>query len=113
MAARSASSERLPLAEKICLVTNCGLLQGGPDAAEFQRQGASLILQTHDLAAAKPVLERDGVRLHPSADATVFADIGTQQYTTSIWPRWRRARVGWGRPVQPPPRIGGTCRGCG
>lgn len=51
------------LAGKICLITNCGLLQGGPDAAEFQRQGATLILQSTDLEKARPVLHRDGVRL--------------------------------------------------
>jgi len=57
-----------PLAEKICLLTNCGLLQGGPDAAEFQRQGATLFLQTTDLAQARPVLTRDGVDLTPKED---------------------------------------------
>jgi 3-oxoacyl-[acyl-carrier protein] reductase len=80
MAIRRAPSERLPLSEKICLVTNCGVLQGGPDAAEFQRQGASLILQTHDWKAAKSVLERDGVHLEPGTDEPrveiVEADFG-------------------------------------
>jgi 2-keto-3-deoxy-L-fuconate dehydrogenase len=57
------------LAGKVCLITNVGLLQGGPDAAEFQRQGASLVLQTTDLAKAKPVLIRDGVNLDPGANA--------------------------------------------
>jgi NAD(P)-dependent dehydrogenase (short-subunit alcohol dehydrogenase family) len=56
------------------------VLQGGPDAAEFQRQGASLILQTHDWKAAKSVLERDGVHLEPGTDEPrveiVEADFG-------------------------------------
>jgi 2-keto-3-deoxy-L-fuconate dehydrogenase len=51
---------------KVCLITNAGLLQGAPDAAEFQRQGASIVLQTTDLAKAKPVLEREGVQLQPT-----------------------------------------------
>lgn len=58
-----------PLSGKVCLITNCGLLQGAPDAAEFQRQGASLVLHTTDLARATPVLVRDGVRLEPGEGA--------------------------------------------
>jgi 2-keto-3-deoxy-L-fuconate dehydrogenase len=54
------------LQDRVCLVTNCGLLQGGPVAAEFQRQGATLILQSTDLDAAKPILARDGVELGPA-----------------------------------------------
>ena len=54
-----------PLSGKVCLITNCGLLQGGPDAAEFQRQGATIVLQTTDFEKAKPILERDGVQLDP------------------------------------------------
>ena len=65
----SGESIRRPLTGKICLITNCGLLQGGPDAAEFQRQGATLYLQATDIAKAKPVLIRDGVNLTPEADA--------------------------------------------
>jgi 2-keto-3-deoxy-L-fuconate dehydrogenase len=65
---------------KVCLITNCGVLQGGPDAAEFQRQGASLILQTTDLEQARPVLVRDGVDLSGSDRAGpvrwVEADFG-------------------------------------
>jgi 2-keto-3-deoxy-L-fuconate dehydrogenase len=63
--ASSEVSDRPLLAGKVCLITNCGLLQGGPDAAEFQRQGATLILQSTDLAQARPVLARDGVDLNP------------------------------------------------
>ncbi len=56
------------LSGKVCLITNCGLLQGGPDAAEFQRQGATLILQSADLKGAKEVLARDGVNLNPGSE---------------------------------------------
>ena len=48
------------------LVTNCGLLQGGPVAAEFQHQGAVFVLQSTDMEAAKPVLARNGVELGPA-----------------------------------------------
>jgi 2-keto-3-deoxy-L-fuconate dehydrogenase len=56
------------LAGKVCLITNCGLLQGGPDAAEFQRQGATLLLQSTELERATTVLIRDGVNLNPLKD---------------------------------------------
>jgi 2-keto-3-deoxy-L-fuconate dehydrogenase len=64
-----AGSLSRPLSGKICLITNCGLLQGGPDAAEFQRQGATLVLQTTDFGKAKETLIRDGVSLEPNEDA--------------------------------------------
>jgi NAD(P)-dependent dehydrogenase (short-subunit alcohol dehydrogenase family) len=51
------------LAEKVCLITNCGDLQGGPDAAEFQRQGAVLVLQARDLGRASEELRRHEVDL--------------------------------------------------
>jgi 2-keto-3-deoxy-L-fuconate dehydrogenase len=69
-----------PLSGKVCLITNSGLLQGAPDAAEFQRQGASIVLHTTDVAKAKPVLERAGVRLEPAGHESpvtiVEADFG-------------------------------------
>jgi 2-keto-3-deoxy-L-fuconate dehydrogenase len=55
------------LAQKVAIITNCGLLQGGPIAAEFQRQGATLILQTTNLERARPILVRDGVELGGSS----------------------------------------------
>ena len=68
----SDSDGRRPLSGKTCLITNCGLLQGGPDAAEFQRQGATLVLQTTDFAASKPVLLRDGVKLEGAAPVSII-----------------------------------------
>jgi len=68
MPAAPTTSQR-PLTGKVCLITNCGLLQGGPDAAEFQLQGATLYLQAADVSKARPVLIRDGVNLTPGGDA--------------------------------------------
>ncbi len=69
----SSPEPRGPLAGKVCLVTNCGLLQGAPDAAEFQRQGGTLILQTTSFAASRPELLRAGVNLEPAQTAAPIA----------------------------------------
>jgi 2-keto-3-deoxy-L-fuconate dehydrogenase len=53
----------MKLAGKVCLITNCADLQGAPDAAEFQRQGAILALQAMDLDRAREELARHGVDL--------------------------------------------------
>jgi 2-keto-3-deoxy-L-fuconate dehydrogenase len=75
---------RRPLEGKVCLITNCGLLQGGPDAAEFQRQGATLVLQTSDFAKAKPILMRDGVNLGKDPDAAAVTVIESDFSQTGV-----------------------------
>jgi 2-keto-3-deoxy-L-fuconate dehydrogenase len=64
------------LRDKVCLITNCGLLQGGPVAAEFQRQGATLVLHSTRVEDARRVLVRDGVRLEgaPGQPAVTFVE---------------------------------------
>lgn len=48
---------------KVCLVTDCAVMDGPALAAEFQAEGARLVLQTPDRAFAERELTRDGVSI--------------------------------------------------
>jgi len=82
--ASTGEAVRGPLSGKVCLITNAGLLQGGPDAAEFQRQGATLVLQSTDFAKAKPILVRDGVNLQPGEGAPTVSVIEADFSRTGV-----------------------------
>lgn len=64
------------LRDKVCLITNCGDLQGPPDAAEFQREGASIVLQAVDFSKAEPQLLKQGVELNRNQVRVIEADFG-------------------------------------
>jgi 2-keto-3-deoxy-L-fuconate dehydrogenase len=64
------------LRDKVCLITNCGDLQGPPDAAEFQREGASIVLQAVDFARGEPELLKQGVELSRDRVQVIEADFG-------------------------------------
>lgn len=64
------------LRDKVCLITNCGDLQGPPDAAEFQREGATVVLQAVDFSKAEPQLLKQGVALNGNQVGVIEADFG-------------------------------------
>ena len=64
------------LRDKVCLITNCGDLQGPPDAVEFQREGAFLALQAIDFPKAEPELLKQGVELDAGRVKVIEADFG-------------------------------------
>ncbi len=61
---------------KICLITNCGDMQGPAIAAEFQREGAIIFLQAKDYAKAKANLAKAGVNLEDGSIHVLEADFG-------------------------------------
>jgi len=67
------------LKDKVCLITNCGDLQGPADAAEFQREGALLVLHARDFSQAEAHLRQSGVELRGTSGSrirTIEADFG-------------------------------------
>ena len=55
------------LKDKICLVTNCGEYMGPAVAAEFLREGATLVAQTKDAASARVTLAQSGLDVDAEA----------------------------------------------
>lgn len=51
------------LKDKVCLVTDCAVMDGPAIAAEFLQEGARLVLQTTDRTVAERELAKDGVAL--------------------------------------------------
>lgn len=63
----------MKLRDKVCLVTNAGRYMGPAIAAEFLAEGARLVLQTTDRAAAESILAQHGVPVDPAREPAPLA----------------------------------------
>ncbi|BCJ86861.1 SDR family NAD(P)-dependent oxidoreductase [Effusibacillus dendaii] len=66
----------MKLKDKICLITNCGDYMGPAITAEFQKEGATVILQSRQFAAAKEQLASHGAQLE--GVQVIEADFGAR-----------------------------------
>jgi 2-keto-3-deoxy-L-fuconate dehydrogenase len=61
---------------KVCLITNCGEFMGPADATEFQKEGASLVLQSTNYERAKKNLIKEGFDLDREKIIVLEKDFG-------------------------------------